>query len=264
MTGHTQPRPAAEPDFAVRLARDETEVAAAQHLRYRVFVEELGSDGAMVDHDAQLERDRFDPYFDHLLLLDLSRGDAVREQVVGVYRLLTEEGAAQAGQFYSEDEYDLSVLRRSGRRLLELGRSCLHRDYRGGTGMFHMWSALSDYVTEREVEVLFGTASFHGTDVGALAQPLSLLHHRHLAPADLRVRTRPEDFQSMDLVPEHDLDRAAAMRAVPALIKGYLRLGGFVGEGAYVDHAFNTTDVCLILDTTRLSETQARLYGRGR
>ncbi|MGR3651045.1 MAG: GNAT family N-acetyltransferase, partial [Roseovarius sp.] len=105
--------------------------------------------------------------------------------------------------------------------------------------------------------------SFHGTDVAALAQPLSLLHHRHLAPPALRVRARPERFQPMDLVPAAEIDRAGAMRAVPALIKAYLRLGGCVGEGAYVDHAFNTTDVCLVMDTALLSERQRAIYTRG-
>lgn len=252
--------PATEPAFHVRLARDADDLRAAQRLRYDVFVREMGGDGDMVDHDQGLEVDRFDPFFDHLLLLDTGRmGD---DQVVGVYRLLTEEGAARIGQFYSEDEYDLSVLRASGRKLLELGRSCLHADYRGGTGMFHLWSALADYVNERGIDILFGTASFRGTDIGALAPSLSLLHHRHLAPPELRVRTKEGAFQTMDLIPEAQLDRLAAMRAVPALIKGYLKLGGVVGEGAYVDHAFNTTDVCLILDTSRMSDAQARLFGR--
>lgn len=256
--------PRTDPEFTVRLAETEAELEAAQHLRYQVFVRELGSDGELVDHEAELERDRFDPFFDHLLLLDEARGATIRDQVVGVYRLLTEEGAGRAGQFYSEDEYDLTVLRRSGRRLLELGRSCLHAEYRGGMGMYHLWSALADYVRERGIEVLFGTASFHGTDIAELAEPLSLLHHRHLAPPELRVRTREEAFQTMDLIPEAELNRPSAMRAVPALIKGYLRLGGFVGEGAYVDHAFNTTDVCLVLDTEQMSAAQARIYGGGR
>ena len=256
--------PDASSDYVVRLARDPAEVEAAQHLRYQVFVQELGGDGEMVDHDRQLEQDRFDPFFDHLLLLDPTRGQAIRDQVVGVYRLLTEAGAEAAGQFYSEDEYDLGLLRKSGRKLLELGRSCLHPDYRGGMGMYLMWQALSDYVEARGIELLFGTASFHGTDLTDLSHPLSLLHHRYLAPADLRVRTQPAAYQSMDLVPEDQIDRPAAMRAIPALIKGYLRLGGMVGDGAYVDHAFNTTDVFLILDTNRLSDAQARIYGQKR
>ncbi|MBY6005624.1 GNAT family N-acetyltransferase [Salipiger bermudensis] len=245
-------------DFTVRLARDEADLRAAQRLRYEVFVAELGGGGALVDHAERLERDRFDPFFDHLILTDARREDAV----VGVYRLLRDDQAEAAGQFYSEDEYDLAPLRASGRRLLELGRSCLHPEYRGGTAMMHLWNALADYVRSHGIEILFGTASFHGTDVAALAQPLSLLHHRHLAPEPLRVRSKR--FQSMDLLPEPEIDRRAAMRDVPALIKGYLRLGGVVGEGAFVDHAFNTTDICLVMDTARLNEKAAGIYTRGR
>ncbi|WP_136442482.1 GNAT family N-acetyltransferase [Pacificoceanicola onchidii] len=237
--------------FTVALARDDSEVREAQRLRYAVFVEELGGDGPMVDHAAKLEQDRFDPFFDHLLVRDQGR-------VVGVYRLLRSDQAASAGGFYSEDEYDLTPLRASGRKLLELGRSCLHPDYRGGPAMFHLWQGLADYVLRHEIEVLFGVASFHGTDPQALAQPLSLLHHRHLAPSELRVRARA--FQTMNLIAEDQLDRRAAMLDVPALIKAYLRLGGCVGEGAFIDHAFNTTDICLVMDTKRMNAKQRGLY----
>lgn len=239
--------------FSVTIVQTADEIRAAQALRYDVFVRELGGGGAMVDHASGLEIDRFDPFADHMLVRDEATGT-----VVGVYRLLRSEQAALAGGFYSEGEYDLSALKTSGRRLLELGRSCLHKDYRGGMAMFHLWSALSGYVADHGVEILFGTASFHGTDVHALAQPLSLLHHSHLAPDDLRVRST--EFQTMDLIATAELDRRKAMVEVPALIKAYLRLGGFVGEGAYVDHDFNTTDVCLILDTARMNDRQRRIY----
>ena len=247
--------PDSGPEFTVKIATTEAELRAAQALRYAVFVRELGGGGALVDHQAGLERDRFDPFFDHMILRDNRSG-----AVVGVYRLLRGERAREAGQFYSEDEYDLGVLKRSGRRLLELGRSCLHRDYRGGTAMYHLWNGLARYVAQHRIEVLFGVASFHGTDPAALAQPLSLLHHRHLAPADLRVRALAPHFQRMDLVAEADLDRRQAMLQVPALIKAYLKLGGFVGEGAFVDREFNTTNVCLVLDTARMNERQRRIY----
>ena len=251
--------PPVESEFEVRLAASDAELRAAQALRYRVFVEELGGDGPMVDHVARLEKDRFDPFFDHLLLLDKTKSDAV----VGVYRLLRDDQASAAGQFYSEDEYDLSVLKTSGRRLMELGRSCLDADYRGGPAMYHLWNGLAQYVAEHGIEVLFGVASFHGTDPAPLAQSLSLLHHRHLAPEELRVRTRPEHFQRLDLIDYDQIDRRAAMLNVPALIKAYLRLGGYVGEGAFVDHAFNTTDVCLIMDTQRLNAKQKSIYAKG-
>ncbi|MFK7835741.1 MAG: GNAT family N-acetyltransferase [Sulfitobacter sp.] len=241
--------------FTVRLAQTPQDLRAAQRLRYEVFVKELGGGGAMVDHDAELEQDALDPFFDHLLLIDQAS-----QTVVGVYRLMRPEQAAQAGRYYSETEYDLAPLLTSGRRVLELGRSCLHAQYRGGVGMYHLWSALAEYVAQHRIEVLFGVASFHGTDVAKLAQPLSLLHHRHLAPPELRVKARAASFQPMNLMPEAQLDRKAAMMQTPSLIKAYLRLGGMVGEGAFVDHAFNTTDVCLIMDTARLSERQARIY----
>jgi putative hemolysin len=247
--------------FELRLAATQADLHAAQRLRYDVFVAELGGDGPMVDHDARREADRFDPYFDHLLLLDRRRADT--EQVVGVYRLMRDGGARSAGQFYSEDEYDLSVLKSSGRRLLELGRSCLHSDYRGGTAMMHMWSGLARYIADHEIEVMFGVASFHGTDAAPLAAPLSLLLHRHLAPADIRPVALAEGYHAMDMIAEEALDRPAAIRAIPALIKAYLRLGGFVGQGAFIDRPFNCIDVCLVMDVARMSPRHRAIYQKG-
>ncbi len=244
--------------FSVRLAQDAADLEAAQRLRYDVFVSELGGDGPLVDHDKRLEKDRFDPFFDHLLLLDNAKGCAV----VGVYRLLREDQALAAGQFYSENEYDLEPLRKTGRKLLELGRSCVSYDYRGGTGLFHLWQGLAEYVLAHDIEILFGTASFHGTNIASLEQSLSLLHHRHLVPESLRVRART--YQSMNRVSEDQIDRRAAMLQIPPLIKAYLRLGGSVGDGAFVDHAFNTTDVCLVMDTAKMTERQKGLYIKDR
>lgn len=256
-------RSMADPQFSVKLAETEAELRGAQRLRYEVFVEELGGDGLQVDHANRLERDRFDPYFDHLILCDQSHIVDGNPAVVGAYRLLRGDQAQALGQFYSEDEYDLTVLKNSGRSLLELGRSCLAPSYRGGAAMFHLWHALAAYVSEHDVEILFGVASFHGTDVAALAQPLSMLYHNHLAPEDLRVRAKPAQFTDMNIVAKADLDRRSAMLEVPALIKAYLRLGGFVGDGAFIDRGFNTTDVCLIMDTNRMNEKQKNLYTKG-
>lgn len=257
------PRPT-EDHFELRLAATPEDIRAAQHLRYRVFVQELGGDGAMVDHDAQLEMDAFDPVYDHLLLLDRRRGDTVRDRVVGVYRLMRSDRVAEAGRYYCEDEYDLSVLKASGRRLLELGRSCVDAEYRGGTAMLHLWSGLARYVADHDIDILFGVASFHGTDIGALKQALSFLYHNHLAPEDERVRAVADHFQPMDLLPPDQIDRKEAVVQIPALIKGYLRLGGTVGDGAFIDHAFNTTDVCLIMDTARMTAGANAKYKKGR
>jgi putative hemolysin len=248
-----------DPIFETRLASGEDELRAAQRLRYDVFVRELGGDGAAVDHKAGLERDAFDPFFDHLLLFDHARSD---EQVVGVYRLLRSDMRDRVGRFYSEDEYDLTPLLNSGRKLLELGRSCVHADYRGGLAMYQLWQGLAGYVTDHQIEVLFGVASFHGTDVEALAEPLSYLYDTHLAPAELRPKAK--DYQSMSLIDADQIDRPRAMRATPSLIKAYLRLGGMVGDGAFVDHAFNTVDVCLVMDTGKMSQKHREIYTKAR
>lgn len=253
---------AADQPFEIRLARDDADLRAAQRLRYRVFIEELGGSGEMVDHDARLERDMFDPVCDHLILIESTR--PAPDHVVGAYRLLRGDRMAEIGRFYSESEFDLGPLRASGRRLLELGRSCLDPACRGGMGMYHLWQGLGDYIRAHEIEVLFGAASFPGTDLAALAQPLSMLHHHYLAPETLRPRAQPAHFQPMDILPVSALNRVQAMRDMPALIKAYLRLGGLVGEGAFVDHAFNTIDVCLVLDTASMNERQSALYTRAR
>ncbi|AOZ69335.1 ornithine-acyl-ACP acyltransferase [Rhodobacter xanthinilyticus] len=248
--------------YETRLATDPRDLRAAQRLRYEVFVAELGGDGPLVDHENRLEVDEFDAIYDHLILVDRTRDAAALDHVVGVYRLLPGERAAAFGRFYCDGEYDLAPLRASGRKLLELGRSCVHPDHRGGAAMLILWNGLADYVLENGIEILFGVASFHGIDPAPLAQPLSWLHRHHLAPEGLRPRALAAHFQSMDLVPEAELDRRAAMAAMPNLIKAYLRLGGFVGEGAFIDVPFNTTDVMLLMDTSQMSEKHREFYAR--
>ena len=253
---------AVEPALTLRLARDARDLLAAQRLRYEVFVAELGAKGPGVDHAARLERDAFDPHFEHLLLIDNRRDPELLQDVVGAYRLLPPERVAAAGGYYSESEFDLSELKGCGRRLVELGRSCVHRDMRGGAAMFLLWNGLADYVLERGIEVMFGAASFHGTDGAALAKPLSLLHHFHRAPEGLRVWAKPGQRQDMNLMPIEAVDRVAARAGIPALIKAYLRLGGHVSDGAWIDWEFNTTDVCLVMDTARMSVKHRDFYIR--
>ena len=248
--------------FQVSVARTQADLQAAQRLRYLVFVSELGGDGPLVDHRLGLERDEFDHFATHLILRDMDR--PVGDRVVGIYRLLTPEAADRAGKFYCETEYDLTLLKTSGLKLLELGRSCLHPEYRGGMAMMHLWQALAIYVQDHGIDILFGVASFHGTDQRRLAAPLSLLFHRHLAPAALRVQAIGDGAQDFSPLPEAQIDRLTALRDTPALIKAYLRIGGVVGQGVFVDHAFNTTDVCLILPTSGVSDMQRKIYNRAR
>ncbi len=239
--------------FEVRLARDDAELRAAQRLRYQVFVEEMGAKASTEDHAARLERDRFDPYFDHLLLLFEGR-------VVGAYRLMRTDMAAAGIGFYSAGEFDLSRL--ENRRALELGRSCIARDFRGGAGMHLLWDGLGDYVTRHNIGLLFGVASFPGVDIAPLKEALTFLHHKYLAPDDLRVRSK--SYLSLDQMAWEMVDQRAALTQIPPLIRAYLRLGGFVGDGAFVDHGFNTVDVCLIMDTARMVRRYKDFYSRER
>lgn len=254
--------PKTEATFIMRLAANDQDLRAAQALRYEVFVQELGAEGPMVDHAARLEIDDFDTVFDHLLLIDPARGARGENAVVGVYRLLRSDRLGPGARFYSESEFDLDPLRASGRRLMELGRSCVHKDYRGGAAMLHLWNGLADYVLGHGVEVMFGSASLHGTDQAALSQSLSYLFHHHLAPPEYRVHARQAHFAPMDTIAKDAIDRARALAGIPNLIKAYLRLGGFVGQGAWIDHAFNTTDACLVMDTATMSARHRDFYMR--
>ena len=245
--------------YQLSFASSEEDLQAAQRLRYAVFVEEMGASISAEDGALKLERDAFDPFFDHLLLRDLRVDDPI-DQVVGIYRIMTQEAAVRGIGFYSQNEYDLSPLMTSGRKILELGRSCLHPKHRKGSALHILWNGLADYITKNEVEILFGTASFPGVDVKPLADSLSHLHHSYLAPQALRVRVKAPQGIDMNILDKECVDRRRAIATLPALLKAYLRLGGFVGEGAWVDPEFNTTDVCLIVDVSKISLRQKSIY----
>jgi putative hemolysin len=251
--------------YRVKLADTEAEREGAQRLRYRVFVEEMGAHATPEEHAARREWDDFDPYFDHLVLVSLDPAiEDPLDRVVGVYRLMRDSAARAGRGFYGAGEYDLGPIAASGRASVELGRSCVAPGHRGGPAMHLLWNGLASYVLERQIELLFGVASFHGTDPEPLAEALTFLHHEHLAPPDLRVRARPEHYLDMNRMPFEAVDPARAVQAIPPLIKAYLRLGGFVGDGAFVDRAFNTIDVCVVMDTARMTERYLQFYQRTR
>ena len=250
--------------FEVRLAESAEDVAAAQRLRYKVFVEEMGAHASPEEHATRQERDEYDPYFEHLLLIDTQADGDPLDKVCGVYRLMRGSAARAGIGFYGASEYDLSKLENLGRETLELGRSCIAEEHRGGLGMHMMWDGLGQYVTKHDIGVLFGVASFHSDDPAPIAEALSYLHHNHLAPPALRVKALPEHYVAMNQMPADQVNKRRALQLTPSLIKAYLRLGGFVGEGAFVDHDFNTVDVCLIMDTQTMTDKYRAFYGRKR
>ena len=245
----------------IRLAESVDEVEASQGLRYRVFCEEMGAKPTPKMTAVKREFDSFDDYCDHLVVFDEARGKGP-ESVVGTYRLMRREGAERRGRFYSVDEYDISPLLAYHGEILEVGRSCVDQDYRSGSIMQLLWRGIAAYIFHFNIDILFGCGSLPGVDPGRLQAPLAYLHHNHLAPPALRPRALPERYVGMDGLAPSEIDQRAALRALPPLVKGYLRLGGFVGDGAVVDIEFGTTDVCIVVKTDRITEKYLRHYSR--
>ncbi|PTM97526.1 GNAT family N-acetyltransferase [Mycoplana dimorpha] len=246
-----------------RVARTDAEIDAAQAIRYRVFVQEMG---AQVPPDAMRrgrDIDAWDLVCDHLLVLDTSiEGDA-DEQVVATYRLLRQDVARHAGGFYSQTEFDLEPLlaRHPGKRFMELGRSCVLPQYRTKRTMELLWQGAWAYALKHRVDAMFGCASFAGSVPEEHALALSFLHQNALAGGDWAVAAHAEQYRTMDLMPSEAVNARKALSAMPPLIKGYLRLGAMIGDGAVVDHAFRTTDVLIVLPIESISGRYLNYYG---
>ncbi len=248
-------------NLEVRLADTRSEIEAAQALRYRVFYEEMAAKPS--PEMAQLGRDfdDFDAVADHLLVLDHAQGPGARG-VVGTYRLIRRDAAQLAGRFYSADEYDIAALLAYPGEILELGRSCVDAEHRTGQIMQLLWRGIAAYVFQFEVGLMFGCASLPGVDPEQLALPLSYLYHYHLAPPALRPQALPARYTDMRLIDAASLAPKRALATLPPLIKGYLRLGGYVGDGAVIDHQFHTTDVCVVVKTDLVTEKYYKHYER--
>ncbi len=244
-------------DLEVRLAQTRADIRRAQRLRYEVFYEEMSAKPSALAKVRRRDEDRYDAFCDHLLVVDHSARpggwrSGRQPKVVGTYRILRQEIAQRhREEFYSQGEYNIAplVAQKSPRyRFMELGRSCVLKPYRNKRSVELLWHGLWTYVREHKVDVMIGCASFEGTDPDAHAMALSFLHRNALAPEKWRCRAHDQLHIPMDRLPaDQDIDMKAALKALPPLIKGYLRLGAFVGDGAVIDHQFNTTDVLIVL-----------------
>lgn len=248
-------------DFEVRLAENAREIEAAQALRYQVFYDEMTATPSPEARARRLDADAYDAICDHLIVIDRNvQQDPL--PVVGTYRLLRRSVAEKHGGFYTQQEYDLTTLLRQEGEFVELGRSCVHAEYRARGVLQLMWRGLAAYVAHYDIDLMFGCASFPGTEPDAMEESLSYLHHFHRAPSALRPRALDELYVEMRRLPAARLDKQAALAELPPLIKGYLRVGGFVGDGAVVDRQFNTTDVCMIVKTDWVDAKYDRHYKR--
>ncbi len=243
----------------VRLARSQSEVDALQALRYRVFYEEMDAVPDAAKAARRRDFDRFDEICDHLLVVDYERG-AGGDAVVGTYRLLRRSVAERYGRFYSSDEYDISTLVALDGELLEVGRSCVDAAYRNRATIQLLLRGIAAYVQRYDINLMFGCASLPGVEPGTMALPLSYLVHNHLAPPELRPVALPERYVDMNLMAPETIDERAALAELPPIIKGYLRAGCFVGDGAVIDHQFGTVDVCMVIDTACVTDRFRQHY----
>jgi putative hemolysin len=248
-------------NLGVRIANDRAEIDAVQALRYRVFYQEMGARPDAATSAAKRDRDVYDTVADHLLVIDHSRGEGP-QGVVGTYRLIQREAAGRIGHFYSSDEYDIARIEASPGRILELGRSCVDDGYRERAVMQLLWRGIAAYVFQNNIELMFGCASLPGIDADALALELSYLYYNHLAPAAIRPRALPHRYVEMRRMERDDIDARVALSRLPPLVKGYLRLGGFVGDGAVLDPQFNTTDVAVVVQTDLVTDKYYKHYER--
>ena len=254
-------------DLEVRLARSAAEVRRAQAIRYNVFYEEMSAIADALTMVSRRDADAFDAICDHVLVLDhAAPARAFRRrkpEVVGTYRLLRQAVADRHAGFYSAGEFDLQPLLDRHRDLdfLELGRSCVLPPYRTKRTVELLWHGIWAYVLAHGVDVMIGCASLEGTDPDRLALPLSFLHHYARAPEDWRVSALPERAVAMNRLAKEAVDPRAALHALPPLIKGYLRLGAYIGEHAVVDHQFGTTDVLIVMPVSALNPRYVSYYG---
>lgn len=236
----------ARPHFLVSFARHQDEVREAQRLRWKIFAEEMGA--RLNSPEPGLDIDLYDPYCEHLLVRDPGTGE-----VVGTYRILSPEAARRVGSYYSETEFDLTRLQHLRGRMVELGRSCVHADYRGGGVITQLWAGLAEYMLRGNHEYLIGCASIGMVDGGHNAAAIwHAAREKHLAPIEWRVFPRCP-------LPLDKLESAAAP-VLPPLVKGYLRLGAYVcGEPAW-DPDFNTADLPILLPMKNLNPAYARHF----
>ena len=257
-------------NLILRQARGASEIAACQQLRFRIFYEELGARADRAATDSRKDQDRFDTICDHLVVVQTNGSphpaaiNLEDGELIGTYRLLRQEVAEANGGFYTQDEFDIAPLiaAHPDLRFLELGRSCVLKPFRTKPVVELLWQGIWNYVRAYDVDVMLGCASLEGTDLDAHARALSFLAHSAKAPPEWRVRALDSRFVEMNRLPIEALDPRRVLRDLPPLIKGYLRLGCYIGDGAVIDKQFNTIDVLIILPVSAINERYFAHFGQ--
>ena len=248
-----QPMPQFEQQsISMRLAQNQDEINAAQRLRYKTFYEEFNIPPPPHVLLEERDYDEYDPYADHLIVFDENISPP-NDNIVGTYRLFRRENMPDNMKFFSETEFDISNLHQHGGKLLELGRSCTLPAYRNKFVMQKLWQGISDYLSKHQIDLMFGVASFHEEKPENIIEFLSYLHHFHVAPKNLCVQATENCLENIPFIPKDSLDSKRVFSNLPALIKGYLRAGAYIGTGAFLDKSLGHIDVCIILPTEQVT-----------
>ena len=227
--------------FHVKIIKsDDLLIKQAQKLRYESFLNELGNK----KRRNKIDVDDYDKSCDHLVVIDTSTS---LSHVVGTYRLLNYSGLNSAVSLYTETEFDLKKLKKEKPVVLEAGRSCVDKNYRDGRIIRLLWRGLSEYIVQKKIDYIIGCASFQGNDIDEVRERLSYLHHYHLAPKKIRPQPLKEKSIEWKIMPKNMIKKSEVFKKLPPLIKAYLRVGSWIGEGAIIDKGFTTIDVCIIL-----------------
>ncbi len=248
-------------NFIIKIVEKKSELKKAQALRYSVFYEEKKAIPTILKKILRLDYDKVDKFADHLIVIDNNR-KGIKNKIVGTYRLLRGDIAAHCGGFYTSSEFDLSKILNSykNNQILELGRSCVHQDYRNGSIMNLLWKAIAEYVKLYDIKILLGCASFHGTDVMKYTNELSYLRKKFSLPDELSVKSLDTKFCTSYTEINSNANDLRTFVKLPPLIKGYLRIGGKVSHDCFVDYKFNTTDICVIVTTENIDEKYKKKY----
>ena len=252
-------------DFEVRLTRNKEERKQVRQLRYAVFVEEEGASATEEQRALGEEYDAYDRFAEYMAVFHNGR-------VVGTYRLIDRNAAEKMGGFYTENEYNISKIKKYRGNIAEMSRACIEKSYRENALVMRMlWAGLGELIVRRKIGVLFGVASFVGTKPARSAQAISYLYYNHLTPLRLRATVLPDNFADgvnpklarMNILPREFVDEADARAEMTPLIKGYLRLGATFGRGVFVDAPFNSYDVFVMIETRKMNATyQKHFLGR--
>jgi L-ornithine Nalpha-acyltransferase len=248
-------------NYVIKLAETKSELKKAQALRYSIFYKEKKAKPSILKQMLGLDFDKVDKFADHLILVDKGN-NAPKNPIIGTYRLIRGDVSANFGGFYTSSEFNLSNIlnRYKHSQVLELGRSCVHKDYRNGTAMNLLWKAIAEYVKLYDVKIILGCASFSGTNINKFSNELSYLQENFSLSDDLSVKSLDKNVYPDYKKTKNNVDNFRTFAKLPPLIKGYIRVGGKVSNSVYVDYNFNTIDLCVIIKIDNIDKKYKKKF----